>query len=77
MTSSNLPDDVTHDDIDERFGSDDQVAGHVLGEVTVVIDLPVTASEEDADIKKRLYQAVEDGEFDDLVDATIYEDTRR
>ena len=66
MGNSNLPDDVTPADIDDRFGDPGRKVAS--GAVDVAVDVEVPAYMDDEEIKEELADAVRERlEFDETV----------
>ena len=66
MSGSNLPDDVTPADIDDRFGEPDTLV--VSGAVDVAVEVEVPGYMEDSEARKELADAVRERlEFDETV----------
>lgn len=67
----NLPDDVLPGDIDDKYGEPDHVWLHGTVEVAVSVEVPAYLDSHER--TQRMRDAVENGEFVEIVDAEIGE----
>lgn len=75
--SGNLPDDVSHADIDDAFGGPDDEEVVVMGTVQVAVDAEAFRSDSDREKRQALMDAAEDGDIVDVLDATVEDEERR
>lgn len=73
----NLPDDVSHADIDDAFGAPDDEEVVVMGTVQVAVDAEAFRSDSDREKRQALMDAAEDGDIVDVLDATVEDEERR
>lgn len=69
--SGNLPDDVTHADIDKHFGEPETRT--VIGTVEVAVSIETQFFDDDQQCKDELRQEARDGNIDHVMDAYIEE----